>query len=175
MARRQVSKSKITADLTSSILTGYRHRAPDEAPTPAADQEPEATVAEPQPVDPTPAPTVTEMAPEPQALAEPVAAEPQPQAEPEPEFGSEFAEEEDAHRTLPPRQACTRDLTGRSTYGRVDGRSLRRTDRTPLATRISAEHHDTVRRLASETRLSIAELIEQGIDLVAKKYDRRKK
>jgi hypothetical protein len=32
-----------------------------------------------------------------------------------------------------------------------------------------------VRRLAGETRLSIAELIEQGIDLVAKKYDRRKK
>ncbi len=171
----------VAAEVAALAARSATHPVPVEPPT--VDQEPEAAAAEPQPIESSLAPIRIEKDSEPQAPAEPVAADPLPELEPvtadlvlEPEFDNE---EEDTPRQQPPRQERTRDLTGRSTSGRVDGRvdgrSLRRTDRTPLATRISADHHDIVRRLAGETRLSIAELIEQGIDLVAKKYDRRKK
>lgn len=183
MARRQPSKSKITADLSSSILTGFRHRALDEALPPAADQEPEpdAAAVEPQPVDPLPAPTIAEAAPEPQALAEPVPAVPPPpprvEVEPDEDDDDEEEDDGDAPRRPTPQQVRTRDLARRPgrVDGRVDGRTLRRTYRLPLSTRITEKHHDTVRYIADETGLSIAEIIEQGIDLFAKKVGKRKK
>lgn len=174
MTRRQKPGPIITADVSASILKGFRERSPVE---PAPQDLPEH--AEPAPesraeVHTSPAVIDQEPAPE------------MPVVHPDPDGGEFEVDEHDqpdeGNEDAPPKRARrpnrTRRLASRpalSEYSRVDGRTLRRSDRLPLATRISPEAHDTVRRLADVHGYSIADLIEQGIEEIAKKLDRRKK
>ncbi len=167
MAKRSIPRGKAASDRAASILSEMSEAEPDHSPERSTDLE-----GEPQ-MRVLPAP-VAEPGPEPE----------EPAASPESSYrGPEFVDDSDGEDVLPeperaPSRARTRRLSGRPAlqdYGRVDGRTLRRSDRLPLATRISPEAHDTVRRLADQHGYSIADLIEQGIDLIAKKLDKRKK
>lgn len=47
--------------------------------------------------------------------------------------------------------------------GKIDGRTLRRTGREPFATRIKPETHASLKRIAFENQITIAEALERAV------------
>ena len=52
--------------------------------------------------------------------------------------------------------------------GSIDGRTLRKTHREPFATRIKPETHKTLKRIAFEREVTIAEVLELAVAAYAK-------